>query len=458
MVREFGEYDPRQQRVSKQWKPEATKYCETKTKRGATCLDKEMLAPSCVAYCLEPGPCTAWAESLVKSMERVARVTMKDEGISILRGSARIRFPRPELTFDGERWTVSDFEEDDLGDLLVSLRSAAVPMVSTKTEKPEEKREDKDQDEDQDEDENENEEDEDEENDEETWETDAVGAAAIICYASRIAKKRRLSLFFSADMRSTDTLPACGNLVAPVEFRDANGGLVHVTHGEQEWQLNLWSGTLHTTVELQDTHALWCQEVTQNGHGCYTKGKRLHRGCADYCVRDTAACTGWTYTLLKHLTGAMADRVLVSVPRYLRGPGDAKKITIQPKRLDVDVLDKNDGKLVHMEYQDAKWSVAVSVADTKARMEKYERKYGWLARTPTSELGQIVIAQWEAERLLCDAMREVAARKLRVEIAYQLPLGDEVRERRHPVPRGHLQLKRGWKITPGSLWLNIRIR
>lgn len=453
IVREFGEYGSQQQRVSRQWRSEAAKYCETRTKHGATCLRENALAPSCVQYCLGPGPCVAWMEPLLRSMESASRALTRNQDIPLREGTATVvvGYAAGELQFDGKHWTMR-FNYD-----LWVERDAS--FASDMSFTPEEG--------------------------DGVWRMDAHDAARVACYLCRVEHAEHLFLSFAMDVPDSDLGLLAAEPPGTATFLDANGLPVDVGGGNREWNMfpNMWVGpSLSTTIELRDTHTLWCERAMQQGRQCIAEGNRAHRGCASYCLTKASGCRNWTFDLLHDLATALQCQGRVTVPCG-SAPLGRHVIAIQPESLRVNLLDDKDQNFLHLAYRKGDWWVS----DTTPVFEAWQRRKS--QDSPAAGGREVALASAKAEsvhqiaaNLLCFAFRNESARTLRAEIAYSLP-SDEQGEQGNilaragsvpgtnlvfvcdidrysqyiPTLRPTIALKHVWQITPSVLRIDIRI-
>lgn len=470
MVKEFGEYEPSQQRVSQAWRSEATRYCERQTKQGETCLRKGGLVPSCVRYCTSPAPCLVWFTRLLTAMERASNATIENAKAAIVANSTSVvvsygRYYSLRVWLHGGRWKMrknsrlfppaSVRVNEALGypHFLLEL-SPTVQLRAEETDAEygdaeEEFRPDEDR----------------------SWSFDAPGAAQIICRVASGQEAKQLSLQFIVDVRLQDEAEG------PVSFADADGNAVTVADPDQEWWL--YHTALRASISLEDTHALWCRKATVFGSHCVGKGNRLHQGCADYCVGssspDSDTCRAWVDFLLGSLGSATGLQALVVVPGH---PG--RSVPILTTSASVDLLDGENQSRMHLQYLHPQWTVDAATPGVEAWRERMLR-----LRLDNNELPlvseQVVLhsghqrtSLYMVDRLLCHGLRDPSIKTLRAEIAYVLP--DAARRLKQAkvlaslgtvsgsqiaFPRdaydNPVELRYDWEITPHALRADLHL-
>lgn len=313
-AREFLEYDPRQQAVSKQWQLDASRRCEARTKKGVACVRDGALAASCVRYCLEEAPCEEWVGRLLTSALSVVHVAIGNDRFPVRSGDVHASVGGRSLQFDGERWNMEELDDGFVNlpwNLVAEKQYRTFPWGDHGYVH---------------------------------WSMDTVNAVRVLCRAAQGHRTTALHLSIGLEVRS-DRVER-GPVVAV--FLDERGKRVQGLGLGQQWRVGLDTGgpAVQSDIELRDAAAVWCTEVTAEGRSCI-QGNRVRSRCADYCL---ASCSAWLPEWLGELT------LVVSCPARVKAPSSGDVWDILPDRLNVDLLDAEGNNLVHLRYRDGSGS------------------------------------------------------------------------------------------------------
>lgn len=442
-IQGFGDFDPKQQRTSKQWGLLSAKYCQRETRDGAKCVHRGQLASSCVAYCKSAGPCAVWMTRLLHDMARVARVSHLGGGDDRAVYKAEVElvwglWEVPALTLEGDAWEmlgthdllaavgVTPRDNVDAYDLVVPLSPAVAVSVRNETlggGLAKRRR----------------------------WTMDTANAARLLCHLVRLCLPEYLVPAFL--FRHVGSSRIAYEIKSDAELWDAQGAPIVLGGTDHAWR---WYGIDTDTAAIEGEIALWtgrasrCATVTERGRLC-RQGNKVHPGCDDYCT-SPVGCPKWTRHLLKALLRALQMRA--SLPVSARD-----EVAIAPEQLRLSLLDRDKRELFSMSTTAERWNL-----EAAPEMDMlFDADAGWTEPEV-------------AVRHLCRAMHRPQVRTMRVEFRYVTL--DHPRAKKQQVPTdvmhfpritffdhpgmGHrqerLQADFDWELTPQVLATTIRVR